>query len=85
MIEPQQSKGDAVTAFTLPLGIAALLAGLGATLIAGGLIAAAPPANAAASTEDSLSASAMDPSSLTARGNVAWYLPTRWVAAPVPT
>ena len=48
MIEPQQSKGDAMTAFkiTLPLGLAALLGGPGAALMAGGLIAAAPPANA---------------------------------------
>ncbi|MDT5349898.1 MAG: hypothetical protein QOH91_3185 [Mycobacterium sp.] len=32
--------------FTLPRGIAAFIASLGAALMAGGLIAAAPPANA---------------------------------------
>jgi hypothetical protein len=48
MIEPRQSKGDAMTAFkiTLPRRIAAFIAGMGATLMAGGLIAAAPPASA---------------------------------------
>jgi hypothetical protein len=69
----------------LPPGIAVFIAGLVAAVMAGGLIAAAPRPAPAASTEDSLSASAMDPSSPTAPGNVAWYLPTRWVAAPVPT
>jgi hypothetical protein len=48
MIEPRQSKGDAMTAFkiTLPRRIAAFIAGMGATLMAGGLIAAAPTASA---------------------------------------
>jgi hypothetical protein len=52
MIEQRQSKGDAMTALkiTLPWRIAAFLpafiASLGTALMAGGLIAAAPPASA---------------------------------------
>jgi hypothetical protein len=44
----QQSKRDAMTAFKiiLRLGTPAFIASLGAALMSGGLIAAAPPANA---------------------------------------
>jgi hypothetical protein len=50
-----------------------IFAGLAATLIAGELIGSAPQANAGCSTAESLSAGAMDPSSLTAPGSVACY------------
>jgi hypothetical protein len=48
MIEPQQPKEDAMTAFkiTLPPGIAVFIAGLLGAAMVGGLIAAAPPASA---------------------------------------
>jgi hypothetical protein len=59
-----------------------LVAGLAAALITGGLIDSAPrPAPAACTADGSaLPAGAMDPSSPTAPGNVAWYLKTRLLA-----
>ena len=64
-----------------------IVGGLAAALIGGGLINSAHPASAGCLTKDgSLSAGAMAPSSLTAPGNVAWYL-ARLVAmsATAPT
>jgi len=59
-----------------------IVGGLAAVLMAGGPIASAPSASAGCQYGGLVVSKCDDPSSLTAPGNVAWYL-TRWVAAPV--
>jgi hypothetical protein len=62
-----------------------IVGGLAAVLMAGELIATAPPASAGCQYGGSVISKATDPSSLTAPGNVAWQFPTWCIGAPVPS
>ena len=59
--------------------------GLGALLIAAGLIFLAPTASAGCQYGGAFISKCDGPSSLTAPGNVAWQLPVSFPAASVPT